>query len=327
MLCILYVNIVGFCLGFTGLLTEWALPATFQRRWLWCLVLAMSIAVPGYYRTHHNWSVDTALAGQGAPPSTGQLSAAPFALLDPAWWQHTQSYNRAINRFWLTVSAMLFLWGVANSLRVLVLVSSARRQQGGSAAIDGVPVVVTDSIGPATAGLWDSQVLVPRWVLALSGVQRQYVLRHEDEHRRLHDAHLLLVTSLVLLLMPWNLAAWWQLRRLALAVETDCDNRVIAALGDPHGYGELLLKVAQATSHAPRLQPALLGAGMLERRLRELVGPPRQQVQRFIAAAAACVLLVLAFSMPHPVLSNELHRHGGTATAATTTAHTQHPQH
>ena len=66
---------------------------------------------------------------------------------------------------------------------------------------------------------------------------------------------------------------------------------------------------------------------MLERRLRELVGPPRQQVQRFIAAAAACVLLVLAFSMPHPVLSNELHRHGGTATAATTTAHTQHPQH
>ena len=45
------------------------------------------------------------------------------------------------------------------------------------------------------------------------------------------------------------------------------------------------------------------------------------------AYGLAGVLLVLAFSMPHPVLSNELHRHGGTATAATTTAHTQHPQH
>jgi len=327
MLCILYVNIVGFCLGFAGLLVERALPATFQRRWVWCLVLAMSIAVPGYYRSHHSWAIDQAPAGHATPPSTSQLAAAPFAPLDPEWWQRTESYNRPINRIWLALSAMLFLWGVANSWRVLRLVSTARRRQGGSASIDGVPVLVTDSIGPATVGLWDSQVLVPRWVLALSGVQRQYVLHHEDEHRRAHDAHLLLATSLVLLLMPWNLAFWWQLRRLALAVETDCDNRVVAALGDAHGYGELLLKVAQATSRAPRLQPALLGAGMLERRLRELVGPPRQQLQRLMMAAAACALLVLAFSMPHPVLSNELHRHGGTATPATTTAHTQHLPH
>ena len=37
--------------------------------------------------------------------------------------------------------------------------------------------------------------------------------------------------------MPWNLALWWQLRRLRLAVEMDCDNRVVAALGDPNPYG------------------------------------------------------------------------------------------
>jgi len=326
MLCILYVNIVGFCLGFAALLVERALPSTFPRRWLWCLVLAMSIAVPGYYRTHHNWSVDTALATRAVQPSSGQLAAAPFAPLDPGWWQRTESYDQAINRVWLSVSAMLFLWGLANSWRVLRLVSNARRRQGSFASIDGVPVVVTDSIGPATVGLWDSQVLVPRWVLALSGVQRQYVLRHEDEHRRSHDAHLLLVTSLVLLLMPWNLAFWWQLRRLALAVETDCDSRVVAAIGDAHGYGELLLKVAQATSGAPRLQPALLGAGMLERRLTELVGPPRQRVQRLIAAAAACALLMLAFSMPHPVLSKGSHHHPATTSVATKAAHAQHPQ-
>jgi len=168
MLCILYVNIVGFCLGFAGLLVERALPATFQRRWLWCLVLAMSIAVPGYYRTHHSWAIDQATPGQAAPSSTGQLATAPFAPLDPGWWQRTESYNRPINRIWLAMSAMLLLWGVANSWRVLRLVSTARSRQGGSASIDGVPVVVTDSIGPATVGLWDSQVLVPRWVLALS---------------------------------------------------------------------------------------------------------------------------------------------------------------
>ncbi len=326
MLCILYVNIIGFCLGFAALLVERALPSTFPRRWLWCLVLVMSIAVPGYYRAHHNWSVDTALSGQTVSPSSGGVAETSFALLDPGWWQRTESLDEPINRIWLVISGMLLLWGVGNFSRVLLLVRRARRQQGASASIDGVPVVVTDSIGPATAGLWDSQVLLPRWVLALSGAQRQYVVRHEDEHRRAHDAHLLLVTSLVLLLMPWNLAAWWQLRRLALAVETDCDNRVVAALGDPHQYGELLLRVAEATSHAPQLQPALLGTGMLERRLRELVGPPRKQVQRLIAATAACALLALAFWMPHPVLSTESHRHSPSAAAPPTSAHSQHPQ-
>jgi beta-lactamase regulating signal transducer with metallopeptidase domain len=323
MLCILYVNIVGFCLGIAALLVERALPSSFPRRWLWCLILAMSIVVPGYYRGHHNWSVGTALSGQTVSPPSGGVAESPFALQDPAWWQHTESLDKSINRIWLTLSAVLLLWGVGNFSRVTVLVWRARRRQGGSASIDGVPVVVTDSIGPATAGLWDSRVLVPRWVLALSSVQRRYVLRHEDEHRRAHDAHLLLVTSLVLLLMPWNLAAWWQLRRLALAVETDCDNRVVAALGDPRRYGELLLRVAEATSSAPRLQPALLGAGMLERRLRELVGPPRKQVQRLIAAAAACALLALALSMPHPVLSTDSHNHSLSASAPTS-AHSQH---
>jgi beta-lactamase regulating signal transducer with metallopeptidase domain len=126
--------------------------------------------------------------------------------------------------------------------------------------------------------------------------------------------------------MPWNLAFWWQLRRLSLAVEKDCDNRVVAVLGDPHGYGELLFKVAQASSHAPRLQPAFLGgAGTLERRLTALLGPPRQRAQRLIAAATACVLLALALSMPHPVLRSESHAHVSVTSSASEMA-TEHSQ-
>lgn len=304
MLCILYVNAVGMLLVVAGVLVERALPTTFPRRWVWCAVIPISIVLPGYYRWHHSVSV-----------------------IGVQQWTQIESYDTAINRMWVTVSAVLLLWGLANAWRVSRLVSVSRRTRGGAggpAIVDGVPVVVTDSLGPATVGLLSSRVLIPRWVLALPRMQRQYVLRHEDEHRRSHDARLLFVASLPLLLMPWNLAMWWQLRRLCLAVEMDCDNRVVSGLGDATAYGELLLKVAQAGSRGPRLQPALLGGvGTLERRLTALLAPtPLRHIQRFLVPAIALGLLFIVLAMPHPVLSTGPHAHLAMTSGATTT--TQH---
>lgn len=311
MLCILYVNAVGMLLVVAGVLVERVLPATLPRRWVWCLLIPISIILPGYYRWHHMVSVgDVQQAVQ--PPLGHALGMTSITALDPVWWARIESYDTSINRLWLTVSAVLLLWGLANAWRVSRVVSLSRRQRddaGGPAIVDGVPVVVTDSVGPATVGLFRSRVLVPRWVLALPGSQRQYVLRHEDEHRRAHDARLLFVASLPLILMPWNLAMWWQLRRLCLAVEMDCDNRVVSGLGDARAYGELLLKVAQAASRGPRLQPALLGGvGTLERRLTVLLAPtPLLHVQRFLLPVLVVGLLAIVLLMPHPVLTHGSH--------------------
>jgi beta-lactamase regulating signal transducer with metallopeptidase domain len=122
--------------------------------------------------------------------------------------------------------------------------------------------------------------------------------------------------------MPWNPAMWWQLRRLCLAVEMDCDNRVVAALGDPTAYGELLLKVAQAANRGPRLQPALLGGvGTLERRLIALLAPtPLRHVQKFLLPAAAIALLLVVLRMPHPVLGAGPHAHVTMTSGGITTA-------
>ena len=326
MLCILYVIAIGTLLGVAGVLLERALPATFPRRWVWCVVIPISLFIPGFYRTHHMWSVGEGFARQTVqPPLSHAFGTASLAALDPAWWAHIESYDKAINRVWLTVSALLVLWGLANVARVLYVIHASRRRRGdlGTPAIlDGVPVVVTDSMGPATVGLWRSRVLVPRWVLALPGMQRQYVLRHEDEHRRAHDAGLLFVASLTLILVPWNLALWWQLRRLCLAVEMDCDNRVVAGLGDATAYGELLLKVAHAASRGPRLQPALLGGvGMLEHRLTVLLAPPPlRHVQRFLLPAVALGLLLVVLAMPHPVLGRGSRAHVTMTSSVATTA-------
>ena len=315
MLCILYVNAVGLCLGLAALFFERTLPATSSRRWVWCLVLPIAVVLPGYYRAHHTWSVVGALEQNAVQTPLGHaLGTVSPTLSDPRWWTYIQSFDTIIQRAWLTASAILVLWGLACALRVWLVVRQSRRTRGASTApaiVDGVPVVVTDVVGPATVGFWRSRVLVPRWVLALPGVQRQYVVRHEEEHRRAHDARLLFIASLPLILMPWNLAYWWLLRRLCLAVEMDCDNRVVSALGDANAYGELLLKIAQATSRGPRLQPALLGGiGTLERRLTALLAPtPLRYVQRFLLPALALGLLFVVLSMPHPVLGHGPHAH------------------
>lgn len=325
MLCILYVIAVGTLMGAVGLLVERALPAAWPRRWLWCAIIPISIVLPGLYRTQHPWSVTAAFEQQAAHPPGHALGTATLAALDPGTWARAASYDSLIQQAWLSLSATLLLWGLANAGRVAHLVRVSRKprnEQDQPTIVDGVRVVVTDSIGPATVGFWRSRVLVPRWVLALPGVQRQYVLRHEEEHRRAHDARLLLVASLTLLLMPWNLALWWQLRRLYLAIEMDCDNRVVAALGNAPAYGELLLKVAQAASHGPRLQPAFLGGvGSLERRLTALLAPtPLRHVQRFIVPAVAIGLLLIVLSMPHPVLGGTTAQYGEIKSHATTTA-------
>ena len=302
MLCILYVNTVGALLGFVGLLVERALPSASSRRWIWCVIIPLSIFLPGFYRANHTASV-TDLFPQGAPSSP---AGKPLA---PGFWARLQAYDPLINDAWQISSAMLLLWGLATVFHVFLVVRGGRARW--LSDVDGVPVIVTDTLGPATVGFWKSRVVVPRWVLTLPRPERAYIMHHEDEHRRSHDAQLLFLASLPLLLLPWSAALWWQLHRLRLAVEMDCDKRVVSKLGDPNRYGELLLKIAQSAGSGQRLQPALLGgAGMLERRLVALVDPrPLRRAQRFLVPAIAVALGALVLLMPHPVAGPDAAEH------------------
>jgi bla regulator protein BlaR1 len=314
MLCILYILVVSTLLGVVGLMAEQVLPAAFPRRWMWCVILITSIVLPGYNRFHHTFSVTAALEHQSAGTTLeNTFHATSIGVMDPAWWVRAESYDTAINPLWLTASALVVLWGLINACRVAWLVHTARRARasgGSQVMVDGVPVLVTDKLGPATVGVLRSRVLVPRWVLALPPVQRRYVLCHEEQHRKAHDSLVLFAASLTLILMPWNVALWWQIKRLSLAVEMDCDNRVVTKLGNPRAYGELLLRIAESASRGPSLQPALLGVGMLEKRLTVLLAPTRlRSVQKFLLPVLAVGLLMLVLSMPHPVLGHGSHAH------------------
>lgn len=284
MLCFLYVTAISSCFGLAALLTERALPAAMARRWVWCVAIGLSMVVPPLYRSKH-----VAHIGAG--------SLAP----DVTFWERLNSID--VMRPWLVASVMLILWGAFNVVRISLALRRTRRDRSNVTHLDGVPVLATDSLGPATFGVFRARVLIPRWVLAMPRDQQQYIVRHEDEHRKANDARLLFLASLMLIVTPWNIALWWQLRRLSLAVELDCDHRVVNALGNADKYGELLLTIAEAATRGPRLQPGFVGGmGSLERRLTTLVAPP--QISRFMRLAlpaVAIALLIAVLSAPHPV--------------------------
>src|SRR5881409_826081 len=200
-------------------------------------------------------------------------------------------------------------WGLSSVAALLVLAAAAARlvalrRRWRTALVDGRSVLLADDVGPAVAGLWPPRVVIPAWALNLTQTQRRLMLAHEDEHVRARDPWLLAAETAALVLAPWNLALWWLSQRLRLAVEMDCDARVLAREGDAPAYGELLLRVGQRRARLPLGAPALgEPVSFLGRRIRRMVTAlPRW---RWAGAAAggliAVAAVIAACEAPRPV--------------------------
>lgn len=208
--------------------------------------------------------------------------------------------DRVLLAAWLMVSLLLVLrylmvWRAVHALR----------HTSQHVVVDGVNVLVSRDIGPAVVGVRDTAVLVPRAVLELDAPLRALVLRHEEEHRRAHDTWLLLALAVAVTAMPWNVPLWWIARRARLALEVDCDARVLAAGGNATRYVQVLLLAAQRASAAP-LTPMLVASrthlewrivAMQDRIAQETHG--RRRTLRIAGGSVACVVaLAVACSSP-----------------------------
>jgi hypothetical protein len=158
---------------------------------------------------------------------------------------------------------------------------------GGCAAsrVDGVRVLVSEHAGPMVLGVIHPEVLLPRWVLNAPPEERRLIVWHEREHAAGGDPRLLLLATLAVALMPWSPALWVQHRRLRLAVETDCDARVLAAGADRRLYGRVLLRTATRPFSLPPAFAPTWGGGIshLERRIVAMTArPPARRLLRAI---------------------------------------------
>ena len=269
-------------------------------RWAWVAALAGSYLVPGaaLFRPSAFGALSVPLArpvvagpitsqhlGGAPPPPTRSFSLGDLdAVLAWAWG--------------LSSAALLFSLGAA-ALRLAML-----RRGWRSATVDGRAVLVSVNVGPAVAGLWRSQVVLPEWALRLGEGERRLMLTHEDEHVRARDPWLLAAAAAAVVLAPWNPVVWWQVRRLRLVVEMDCDARVLAREGDAPEYGELLLRVGRRRARLPLGAPALgEPASFLARRIRRMVTAlPRWRWAGATAAGmVAAGAIFAACEAPRPV--------------------------
>jgi TonB family protein len=171
-----------------------------------------------------------------------------------------------------------------------------RRNSWRRGEVDGLEVHLAPDAGPAVVGVRSMSVVLPDWIFDLDKPLRAIVLRHEEEHRAARDPYLLFGAAIAVALMPWNLALWYQARRLRLAIELDCDARVLQAHPRPERYGLLLLTIAQRRSLVPSAFAPMLSepASHLERRIAAM--RPAQIVRVSAALGGGLALLALGFA-------------------------------
>lgn len=168
--------------------------------------------------------------------------------------------------------------------------------------VAGERVLVSHSTGPAVVGVRRPRIVVPDWVRDLDEPLGRLIVAHEREHVRARDPWLLAAGLLALVLEPWNPALWLLLARLRLAVEVDCDRRVLRARPNVHRYARLLIAVCQRThSPLPALSPTLAeGASPLARRIAVMTAtvPRHRHLRATLVAVGSLALLAVACNLP-----------------------------
>lgn len=198
-----------------------------------------------------------------------------------------------------SVGRALWLVAAAAALATLTFVHlrlQRARRGWPSAELQGRRVRVAPTEGPAVVGVVRPEIVVPRWLLARDAEEQRLVLAHEDEHVRARDHLLLGGACVAVALMPWHPAAWWSLARLRLAIELDCDARVLRRGVQARSYGEMLIDLAGQCSGFRVGATALADkTSHLERRL--LAMKPITKRFALVRGGALCAAAALSLAV------------------------------
>ncbi|MDQ3243470.1 MAG: M56 family metallopeptidase [Gemmatimonadota bacterium] len=210
----------------------------------------------------------------------------------------TKRLDRILMWLWVGGSVLSLLCLSVIGIRTRRIVALAD-----TSVMAGVPVRVTDNVGPALVGIFHYDIVVPRWALGLSAERQALIVAHERQHSKAFDPVLVCVAAVAVMLMPWNVVLWNLARRLRASIEVDCDARVLESMSDVHTYASLLIDVGTRVAPRPFMAAALSeSASQLHRRIRAMAATA-QAPNKFRAiawAAVACVVLGAALRTPQP---------------------------
>lgn len=290
-----------YCVLIAGMLTlgaaAWERSARWSgrpARWGWLVALAGSVVLPWVLRLipERGW-VDA------VPAAATMLRLDPLVMPSGAAPASVWSATDVALAGWVAVSVVMLVWVGVLFARLMRL---SRRWR--VAELEGGPVLMTRSIGPAALGVRRGMVVLPTWVMDLDAELRSLLLRHERAHVDAGDPRLLLGGLVLLAAMPWNPVVWLQVLRLRNAIELDCDARVLSGGADPARYGALLLEVGRRrSSHSLVMATFAEPRVFLEQRIRRIAQWPlqRRRGRAAVFATGALFLFVTALSARDPL--------------------------
>lgn len=260
-------------------------------RWVWALALAASVLVSEISRVREVGILSVILP---------RAAAAPWLMAPAVTFAHT---FHALGRWdsQLTIAA----WGATALVAAWFILSFARllerRRTWRADIVDGHAVLVSDADGPAVFGIGRGSIVLPGWALDAGDRARALMLAHELEHQQSGDTRLLLLSLVAVLLQPWNPAVWWLAGRLRLAIEVDCDARVLDRGADLHSYGLVLLEAGSRDAGDPLPAPAFsTPPSWLQQRIRAMCERRVDRVRVGWRALVVVIAIGAAALLPEP---------------------------
>jgi beta-lactamase regulating signal transducer with metallopeptidase domain len=284
-------------------------------RWAWvgALVTTLALAMLTPLRRGSDTPLVTVTSAVTTAAANTTPVAAPSGLrvtLADTWYRLTALGERAVQDAWAvwhgavppsTERVLLVAWLLASTALLIAFVAvhrrfATRRAHWPVQTLLDTPVRVADDIGPAVIGVTRAEIVVPQWLLSRDAREQQLVLTHEREHVRLRDPLVLAIAQAVIVLLPWHPAVWWMASRLRLAVELDCDRRVLQRGASVRDYGTLLIDLTDHRTGFGAALPAFsCTPSHLERRLIAMTPKKlRYPLVRALCTGALASLALLA---------------------------------
>lgn len=320
----LYVLLVSSLIACCGVaLDALARRSRMPARWVWVGALAavgfFAAAAPrGSTRELHVGPLVMA-NGRAAPTMEPTRASGLLGKIAEGREAITSSLTTAIGRLHARAPAsaeraLVVTWIVASAGVVLMLVIvSGRlgraRKSWPRANVAGTPVRIAPAVGPAVIGVARPEIVLPQWLLSRSEGEQRLVVVHEREHVLARDHLLLLGAWAVAAMLPWLPAVWFMMSRLRLAIELDCDARVLARGVRARPYGALLIDIAgQCAGHRVGALALADKTSHLERRLLAMRNSTRPTVARTIVLAGIAALSTMMACEARLPTSAELDR-------------------
>lgn len=278
-------------------------PQIVCRTWSACNVVLLGLVLAAVFLPHPRW----------LPRFDNHMSRPALAEL----LNLQLTLGRTLFAIWLTGAVGLWVWMLAQSVRITVFLKTCRTVPTEHPALAdccdvlheplGIrPVRLLSSVAITSPFCWQLHrpvIVLPEFLLGLSPQELRFIVRHELAHLRTGHPLQLFLQRIVEVLFWFHPLVWWAAQQVSRSREFACDDAAIDRPAQVADYlRTLLIVVEQSALESERSSPVLAFGrepGLVAARARRLAEiarfgwTPHGSRRRFVGAGLVWTVVVL----------------------------------